>query len=71
MAIDEYFMHLALVEGRKALPYCLPNPPVGCVLVAEGVVVAAGHTNVPGEHHAEAMACRVYQPVGFLRSWCM
>lgn len=52
----EAFMRLALAEGRKALPACLPNPPVGCVLVAGGRVVAAGHTNPPGAHHAEAMA---------------
>ena len=50
------FMHEALVEGRKALPACRPNPPVGCVLVREGKVVARGHTQPPGKHHAEAMA---------------
>jgi pyrimidine deaminase RibD-like protein len=50
------FMHLALLEGRKALPGCIPNPPVGCVLVRQGFVVATGHTNPPGEKHAEAMA---------------
>jgi pyrimidine deaminase RibD-like protein len=50
------FMHLAVLEGRKALPGCIPNPPVGCVLVRNGLVVAAGHTNPPGEKHAEAMA---------------
>jgi pyrimidine deaminase RibD-like protein len=50
------FMSLALVEGRKALPGCIPNPPVGCVLVRGGRVVAAGYTNPPGKPHAEAMA---------------
>jgi pyrimidine deaminase RibD-like protein len=50
------FMALALDEGRKALPACLPNPPVGCVLVREGHVIAKGHTNPPGGWHAEAMA---------------
>ena len=49
-------MSLALLEGRKALPGCIPNPPVGCVLVRDGRVVAMGHTNPPGEKHAEAMA---------------
>jgi pyrimidine deaminase RibD-like protein len=51
-------MHQALAEGRKALPACLPNPPVGCVLVRGGVVVARGHTQPPGCDHAEAMALR-------------
>jgi pyrimidine deaminase RibD-like protein len=54
--LDSYFMDLALKEGRKALPACLPNPPVGCVLVKDGEVIATGYTNPPGKHHAEAMA---------------
>ena len=49
-------MRLALLEGRKALPNCLPNPPVGCVLVKDGKVIASGHTQSPGNPHAEAMA---------------
>lgn len=50
------FMRLALLEGRKALPACLPNPPVGCVLVKDSRVIASGFTQPPGQHHAEAMA---------------
>ncbi|KIY40824.1 hypothetical protein TZ03_10250 [Pseudomonas sp. 10-1B] len=49
-------MSQALAQGRRALPTCLPNPPVGCVIVREGSVVASGFTQAPGEHHAEAMA---------------
>ncbi len=49
-------MHLALLEGRKALPDCIPNPPVGCVLVRQGCVIATGYTHPPGQNHAEAMA---------------
>jgi pyrimidine deaminase RibD-like protein len=56
MTSDDDFMRLALAEGRRALPDCLPNPPVGCVLVADGRVIASGYTNPPGGHHAEAMA---------------
>lgn len=54
----EYFMREAIAEGKKALPHCLPNPPVGCVIVSQGQIVARGHTNPPGEDHAEAMALR-------------
>ena len=46
----------ALYEGRKALPDCRPNPPVGCVLVRDDCVIARGYTNPPGAHHAEAVA---------------
>jgi pyrimidine deaminase RibD-like protein len=50
------FMRAALLEGRKALPLCLPNPPVGCVLVKDEKIIAYGHTQRPGMNHAEAMA---------------
>jgi len=50
------FMQAALAEGRRALPACLPNPPVGCVLVRGGEIVASGFTQPPGHAHAEAGA---------------
>ena len=49
-------MRAALAEGRRALPACLPNPPVGCVLVRGGEIVASGFTQPPGHPHAEAGA---------------
>ncbi|MEM1417240.1 MAG: bifunctional diaminohydroxyphosphoribosylaminopyrimidine deaminase/5-amino-6-(5-phosphoribosylamino)uracil reductase RibD [Myxococcota bacterium] len=51
-------MREALAEGRKALPACRPNPPVGCVLVRGGEIVARGHTQPPYQPHAEPMALR-------------
>jgi len=54
----EDFMRIALSEGLLALPACLPNPPVGCVLVRNGEIIARGHTQEPGKDHAEAMALR-------------
>lgn len=50
------YMRLALLEGRKALPACFPNPPVGCVLVENAKIIARGFTQPPGQHHAEVMA---------------
>lgn len=50
------YMQLAVLEGRKAILKCADNPPVGCVLVQNGKVVAQGHTDSPGKPHAEAMA---------------
>jgi len=49
-------MWAALYEGRKALPDCRPNPPVGCVLVRDDRIIARGYTQPPGAYHAEAMA---------------
>lgn len=54
----EYFMQQAILEGRKAVPNCRPNPPVGCVIVKDGAIIARGHTNEPGSDHAEAMALK-------------
>ena len=55
----EKFMREALREGRKALPRCRPNPPVGCVIVKNGEIISRGHTNRPGEDHAEARALKL------------
>jgi pyrimidine deaminase RibD-like protein len=54
----EAFMREALAEGRKALPACRPNPPVGCVLVRGDAIVARGYTQPPYQPHAEPMALR-------------
>ncbi len=51
---------LALAEGaRRRTP---PNPWVGCVLVADGVVVGEGATQPPGGAHAEAAALAAAGP---------
>ncbi|HET8934100.1 MAG TPA: bifunctional diaminohydroxyphosphoribosylaminopyrimidine deaminase/5-amino-6-(5-phosphoribosylamino)uracil reductase RibD [Polyangiales bacterium] len=50
------FMRVALNESKRALPGCIPNPPVGCALVRAGVVVATGFTQPPYQPHAEPMA---------------
>ncbi len=54
----ERFMAIALEESHQALPACLPNPPVGCVIVRAGTIVARGFTGAPGMPHAEAAALR-------------
>jgi pyrimidine deaminase RibD-like protein len=50
------FMAAALAESQKALPACRPNPPVGCVIVADDQILSRGFTGVPGTPHAEASA---------------
>jgi pyrimidine deaminase RibD-like protein len=59
--LQEAFMAQALILSRHALPGCLPNPPVGCVLVRDGAVVAGGHTLAPGNFHAEAAALAMWK----------
>ncbi|MGF1979232.1 MAG: bifunctional diaminohydroxyphosphoribosylaminopyrimidine deaminase/5-amino-6-(5-phosphoribosylamino)uracil reductase RibD [Nostoc sp. CmiSLP01] len=49
-------MLAALKQSRKALPECLPNPPVGCVIVDAQNIVSQGYTHAPGKYHAEADA---------------
>jgi pyrimidine deaminase RibD-like protein len=56
LSLHAQFMREALAEGRRALPACRPNPPVGCILVRDGEVVARGHTQPPYQPHAEPMA---------------
>lgn len=58
-------MLAALAQSRKALPECLPNPPVGCVIVDAEEIVAEGYTRVPGKYHAEADALNQIQGQAF------
>ena len=41
---------------KKAFPSCLPNPPVGCIVVKNNQIVSQGYTNESMKYHAEAMA---------------
>ncbi|MEH1796776.1 deaminase [Nostoc sp.] len=63
--MDEIFMLAALAQSRKALPECLPNPPVGCVIVDTQKIVAQGYTQVPGKDRAEADALKQIQGKAF------
>lgn len=54
--LDEGWMRVALGLARRGLGRVWPNPAVGCVLVADGVVVGRGATQPGGRPHAEAVA---------------
>lgn len=56
--IDGAWMDLALCEARKALSVSPPNPSVGAVIVRDGRLIGAGHTQRTGGPHAEVMALR-------------
>ncbi len=52
-------MSMAMAEGEKARFHAPPNPWVGALVVNErGVIVGEGHTQAPGESHAEVEALR-------------
>lgn len=53
---DEKWMFVAFLEGMKACGISSPNPAVGCVLVKDGVQIAAGKTEEFRSAHAEARA---------------
>ncbi|MCH7482803.1 MAG: riboflavin biosynthesis protein RibD, partial [Chloroflexi bacterium] len=49
-------MARAIELARGAAGRVSPNPPVGAVLVRDGVTVGEGATQPPGGPHAEAVA---------------
>ena len=49
-------MALALEWAAKGLFITTPNPRVGCVIQKDGIVIGAGHTQMPGQPHAEIQA---------------
>ena len=54
---SEWMRH-ALRLAHKAVGVSRPNPPVGAVVVKDGVVVGEGFTSPPGGPHAEVVALR-------------
>jgi len=55
----ERWMHLAIEEAERARGMTGDNPWVGCVIVnLTGSLLGRGHTQGPGEDHAEIAAAR-------------
>ena len=54
--LDEVRGVVMLSQTCDVVRGCLPNPPVGCVLVREAEVIATGYTHPPGGCHAKASA---------------
>jgi len=64
-ADHETWMRLAIEEGALARGATGDNPWVGCVIVSpSGELVGRGHTQGPGEDHAEIAAARDAQRRG-------
>lgn len=55
---DTEGMALALEWAAKGMYITSPNPRIGCVIVRDGDVIGAGHTQPPGQAHAEIQALR-------------
>ncbi|MES2900601.1 MAG: bifunctional diaminohydroxyphosphoribosylaminopyrimidine deaminase/5-amino-6-(5-phosphoribosylamino)uracil reductase RibD [Pseudomonadota bacterium] len=61
---DADAMRLALEWAAKGMYITAPNPRVGCVIVRDGAVIGAGHTQPAGQAHAEIQALRDAQARG-------
>jgi diaminohydroxyphosphoribosylaminopyrimidine deaminase / 5-amino-6-(5-phosphoribosylamino)uracil reductase len=59
MTRDETFMRMAARLGHRALGTTVENPPVGCVIVKDDVIVGLGWTWTGGRPHAETEALRM------------
>ncbi|HEX8479393.1 MAG TPA: bifunctional diaminohydroxyphosphoribosylaminopyrimidine deaminase/5-amino-6-(5-phosphoribosylamino)uracil reductase RibD, partial [Telluria sp.] len=55
---DSEGMRLALDWAAKGMFTTTPNPRIGCVIVQDGAVIGAGHTQPAGQAHAEIAALR-------------
>lgn len=58
MKDDSLFMQRALALGRKGLGRTAPNPPVGAVVVKDGLVAGEGFHPKAGLPHAEVFALK-------------
>lgn len=58
-------MKACLAQALLARPFSAPNPAVGAIVVDDtGRILGVGHTQRPGEPHAEVMALRNAQAQG-------
>ncbi|MEM8838443.1 MAG: bifunctional diaminohydroxyphosphoribosylaminopyrimidine deaminase/5-amino-6-(5-phosphoribosylamino)uracil reductase RibD [Pseudomonadota bacterium] len=53
---DLYWMRRALDLANKMRGHVWPNPPVGCVIVKDGIVLSEAATHAGGRPHAERKA---------------
>lgn len=56
MTEDIHWMQLALTEARNGMGRTAPNPPVGAVIVKDGILLGKGWHRAAGKPHAEREA---------------
>jgi len=61
---DEGWMELAIEQAHDVQGLTAPNPPVGCVLVKDGRLLAAGAHPGAGRRHAELIALAAIDEAG-------
>lgn len=54
--IEQTAIRAAIAQARHVKGRTAPNPPVGAVVVRDGVIVGQGATQPPGQAHAERVA---------------
>jgi len=54
--IEQTAIRAAIAQARQVQGRTTPNPPVGAVVVRDGVIVGQGATQPPGQAHAERVA---------------
>ena len=57
-ALDALYLERAVELARRGAGGTSPNPPVGAVVVADGVIAGEGYHHRAGEPHAEPLALR-------------
>jgi diaminohydroxyphosphoribosylaminopyrimidine deaminase/5-amino-6-(5-phosphoribosylamino)uracil reductase len=62
---DVYWMNLALDEARQGIGKTAPNPPVGAVIVKNGILLGKGWHRAAGQPHAERIALAAAAPHDF------
>lgn len=60
--MDDAFIAAAIALSARALGATWPNPPVGCLIVSDGRVIAQGITAPGGRPHAETQALAMAGP---------
>lgn len=60
---DQDWMQRALMLARDVRGHVYPNPPVGCVIVKDGNVIAEAATHPGGRPHAERKALDMAGPM--------
>jgi diaminohydroxyphosphoribosylaminopyrimidine deaminase / 5-amino-6-(5-phosphoribosylamino)uracil reductase len=53
---DDHWMGLALLEAQRGIGKTAPNPPVGAVVVKDGILLGSGWHRSAGSPHAEREA---------------